>query len=92
MDGPDDWAGEGHPEMRSTKVPTKSGTASPLRPLVNRLKQEQFSIVSGDKVGIAGTDDNLDNEVAGAALRTHPNGAAAGGRRLRRCCLLSETP
>ncbi len=25
MDGPDDWAGEGHPEMRSTKVPTKSG-------------------------------------------------------------------
>ncbi len=25
LDGPDDWAGEGHPEMRSTKVSTKSG-------------------------------------------------------------------
>ncbi len=42
LDGPDDWAGEGHPEMRSTKVPTRVGTASPLRPLVNRLKREQF--------------------------------------------------
>jgi hypothetical protein len=37
-------------------------------------------------------DDNLDDKAAGAALRTHPNRAAAGGRRLRRCCLLSETP
>ncbi len=25
LDGPDDWAGKGHPEMRSTKVPTKRG-------------------------------------------------------------------
>jgi hypothetical protein len=25
LDGPDNWAGKGHPKMRSTKVPTKSG-------------------------------------------------------------------
>jgi hypothetical protein len=37
-------------------------------------------------------DNKLDNKAAGAALRTCPTGAAAGGRRLCRCCLLAETP
>jgi hypothetical protein len=37
-------------------------------------------------------DNELDNEAAGAALRTCPTGAVAGGRRLCWCCLLAEPP
>ncbi len=32
LDGLDDQAGNGGPKMRSTKVPTKSNSASQLRP------------------------------------------------------------
>jgi hypothetical protein len=37
-------------------------------------------------------DDDLEDKAAGAALRTRLTGAAAGGRRPCRCCLLAETP
>jgi hypothetical protein len=93
LDGPDDWAGEGCPKMRSTKVPTKRGHGFSVETIGEDISSnDNFSVASRDKVGSAGTDDNLDDKAAGAALRTHPNGAAAGGRRLGRCCLLSETP
>ncbi len=53
---------------------------------------DDFSNACRHEVGSAGTDDKLDNEAVGAALRTRPTGAAAGRRRLRRCCLQAETP
>jgi hypothetical protein len=37
-------------------------------------------------------DNDLEDKAAEAALRTRPTGAAAGGRRPCRCCLLAETP
>jgi hypothetical protein len=69
-----------------------NGMASPLRPSTKTSSGDNFSVACGHEVGSAGTDDKLDNEAAGAALRTRPTGAAAGGRRLCRCCLLVETP
>ncbi len=93
LEGPDDWACKGHPKMRSTKVPTKRGQSFSIETIGEDVSSEDnFSVASRDKVGSAGMDDNLDNKAAGAALRTHPNGAAAGGRRLHWCCLLSQTP
>ncbi len=93
LDSPDGRSGNGHPKMRSTKVPTKRGHSFSVK-TVNKdvSREEKFSVASGDKVGSAGTDTNLYDEAAGAALRTGPNGAAAWGRRLCRCCVLSETP
>jgi hypothetical protein len=93
LDGPDDQVGNGRPKMRSTKVPTKRGHSFSVKPVNKDVsKEDKFSVASGDKVGSAGTDANFDNKVAGAAPRTRPNGAAAWGRRLCRCCMLSETP
>ncbi len=93
LDGPEDQAGNGRPKMRSTKVPTKGEHSFLVKTVNNDVSREnKFSVASKDKVRSAGTDANLDDEVAGAALRTRPNGAAAWGRRLCRCCVLSETP
>jgi hypothetical protein len=92
LDGPDGRAGNGRPEMRSTKVPTKRGHSFSVKTVNKDSREEKISVASGDKVGSAGTDADLDNEAAGAALRTGPNGAAAWGRRLCRCCVLSENP
>ncbi len=93
LDGPDNRAGDGHPKMKSTKVPTKRGHSFSVKTVNEDVSREdKFSVASGDKVGSAGMDANLDDEAAGAALRTRPNGAAAWGRRLCRCCVLSETP
>jgi hypothetical protein len=93
LDGPDGRAGNGRPKMRSTKVPTKRGHSFSVKTINNDVsREEKFSVASGDKVESAGTDADLDDEAAGAALRTGPNGAAAWGRRLCRCCVLSETP
>ncbi len=74
-------------------MPTKGGHSFFVK-TVNKdvSREDKFSVTSGDKVGGAGTDANLDDEVAGAALRTCPNGAAAWVRRLCWCCVLSETP
>ncbi len=93
LDGPDGRAGNGRPEMRSTKVPTKRGHSFSVK-TVNKdvSREEKFSVASGDKVGSAGTDADLNDEAAGAALRTGPHGAAAWGRRLCWCCVLAETP
>jgi hypothetical protein len=68
------------------------GMASLSRPSKTSQAGTIFPIACGHEVGSAGTDDKLDNEAVGAALRTRPTGAAAGGRRLCRCCLLAETP
>jgi hypothetical protein len=78
LDGLDGQACNGHPEMRSTKVPTKRGHSFFVK-TVNKdvSRNEKFSVASEDKVGSAGTDADLDNKAAGAALRTGPNGAAA---------------
>ncbi len=93
LDGPDDWAGKGCPKMRSTKVPTKRRHGFSVKTIGEDVSSEDnFSVASRDKVRSAGTDDDLDDKAVGAALRTHLNGAASGGRRLRWCCLLSETP
>ncbi len=93
LDGPDDQDSNGHPKMRSTKVPTKRRHSFSVKTVDEDISSEdKFSIASRDKVGSAGTDADLDNKAAGAALRTRPNGAAAWGRRLCRCCVLSETP
>jgi hypothetical protein len=93
LDGPDNQVGNGRPKMRSTKVPTKCGHSFFVKTVDEDVSREdKFSIARGDKVGSAGTDANFDNEAAGAALRTRSNRAAAWGRRLCWCCVLSETP
>jgi hypothetical protein len=93
LDSPDGQASNGRPKMRSTKVPTKRGHSFSVK-IVNEdvSREKKISVASRDKVGSAGMDANLEDEAAGAALRTGPNGAAAWGRRLCRCCVLSETP
>jgi hypothetical protein len=91
-DCPDNQAGNRLPKMRPTKVHTKSGHSFSIKTIDKDVSSgDKFSSASGDKVGSAGTDANLNNEAAGPALRTCPNRAAAGGRRLCWCCLLSET-
>ncbi len=93
LNGLDDWTGNRCPKTRSTKVPTKSRHGFSVKTINKDISSgDNFSLVSGDEVASAGTDDKLDNKAARAALRTHPTGAVAGGRRLCRCCLLPETP
>jgi hypothetical protein len=77
----------------ATKVPTKSGHGFSVKTFDKDVSSgEDFYFASRDKVTSAGTDDKLNNKTVGAALRTRQTGAAAGGRRLCRCCLLAETP
>jgi hypothetical protein len=64
--------------MRSTKVPTKRGHGFSVKTVNEDVSsKDKFSVARGDKVGSAGTDADLDDEAAGAALRTRPNGVAA---------------
>jgi hypothetical protein len=93
LDGLDDQAGNGRPETRSTKVQTKSGHGFSVETVNKDVSSgDDFSLASRDEIASAGIDDTLDDEAAGAALRTLPTGAVAGGRRLCLCCLLAETP
>jgi hypothetical protein len=92
-DGRDDRASDGRPNTRSTKVPTKSKHGFSLETVNEEVSsRDNVSLAGGDKVASTGTDNKLNDKVAGGALRTHPTGAAAGGRRLCRCYLLAEIP
>ncbi len=75
LDSPDDQAGNGHLKTRSTKVPTKSGHGFSVETVNKDISsRDKFSLAS--KVASIGTDDKLDSEATGAALRT-PRGPAA---------------
>jgi hypothetical protein len=93
LDGLDDQAGNGGPKMRSTKVPTKSNSASQSRPNNKDVSSgDDVSLAGRDEVVSTGTDNKLDDEAAGATLMTRLTGAAAEGRRLCRSLFVGRNP